>query len=432
MKSYRALLLAGVALAFCSGIYAATIHVPVDQPTTPNSSATIQQMNQMPLAFTQNNGQWDSQVLFRANSGGATMWFTKEGVTYQFTRHVASLVGAALAAARDSGPNAVTAGDREGRPYNPDDRDSIEQLVLTAKFVGANANPEVVAEGQMEYRCNYFLGNDPTKWHTDVPNYEAITLKDVYPGIDLKYSGDGTGQTAYEFIVAPGAHIAQIKVAYEGAEETSLDADGRMVVQTKWGDMIAAIKSPISSPLPPGEGFGVRAVLSGSAGFSQLSDKTIGFKAEGSGRQALGTSSVGLVYSTFLGGSDIDWGSDVAVDGSGNAYVTGLTASINFPTQNPYQTDQGIWDIFVTKLSGSGSLIYSTYLGGGGHDEGSGIAVDGNGNAYVTGFTNSSNFPTLNPYQTYQGGGDVFVTKLSSTGNSLIYSTYLGGAGDDQ
>ena len=122
--------------------------------------------------------------------------------------------------------------------------DSIEQLVLTAKFVGANPNPEVIAEGQMECKCNYFLGNDPTKWHTDVPNYEAITLKDIYPGIDLKYSGDGTGQATYEFFVAPGADIAQIKVDYEGAEETSIDADGRLIVKTKWGDMVAAMTVP--------------------------------------------------------------------------------------------------------------------------------------------------------------------------------------------
>ena len=149
------------------------------------------------------------------------------------------------------------------------ERDTVEQFVFTAKFVGANPNPEVIAEGQMEYKCNYFLGNDPSKWHTDVPNYEAITLKDIYPGIDLKYSGDGNGQAAYEFIAAPGADIAQIKVAYEGAEETSIDADGRLILKTKWGDMIAAIKSPANG------------VLSGTGGFSQLSENTIGFEASG-------------------------------------------------------------------------------------------------------------------------------------------------------
>ncbi|MCX6833057.1 MAG: SBBP repeat-containing protein, partial [candidate division Zixibacteria bacterium] len=388
--------------------------------TNPNSSTTVQKMNQMPLAFTKNMGQWDDRVLFRANAGGATMWFTKEGVTYQFTRHVAGH-------SREGGnPGSVgrtflSDPGQAGMPILPGDRyekDSVEQLVLTAKFVSANPNPEVVAEGQMEYKCNYFLGNEPSKWHTDVPNYEAITLKDIYPGIDLKYSGDGNGQAAYEFVLAPGADLAQIKVEYEGAEETSIDAYGRLVLKTQWGDMVAAIKSPTNG------------ILSGTASFSQLSEKTMGFEPNSANRQALGTQSVGLVYSTYLGGGSYDYGCGIAVDGNGNAYVTGSAGS-GFPTLNPYQTDQGGQDVFVTKLSGSGnSLIYSTYLGGGNEDEGKGIAVDGSGNAYVTGQTYSSDFPTLNPFQTHQAGYDAFVTKLSSSGSSLIYSTYLGGEGD--
>ncbi|MCX6831948.1 MAG: SBBP repeat-containing protein [candidate division Zixibacteria bacterium] len=188
---------------------------------------------------------------------------------------------------------------------------------------------------------------------------------------------------------------------------------------TKWGDMTAAIKTPTNG------------VLSGTGSFSQLSAKTIGFEAAGSSRQALGTLSVVLSYSTYLGGGgDTDRGYAIAVDGIGNAYVTGYTYSSNFPTENPYQaTHQGGYsDVFVTKLSNSGnSLIYSTYLGGGSGEEGYSMAVDGSGNAYVTGKTYSSDFPTQNPYQTHQGDNDVFVTKLSSSGNSLIYSTYLGG-----
>jgi len=148
----------------------------------------------------------------------------------------------------------------------------------------------------------------------------------------------------------------------------------------------------------------------------------------------LASSGSSLIYSTYLGGEGDDEGNGIAVDGSGNAYVTGTTGSSDFPTSNPYQTYQGWQDAFVTKLSSSGdSLIYSTYLGGGNNDNdiASGIAVDGSGNVYVTGWTFSSNFPTLNLYQTYQGGGDTFVTKLSSSGNSLIYSTYLGGTNLD-
>jgi hypothetical protein len=150
-----------------------------------------------------------------------------------------------------------------------------------------------------------------------------------------------------------------------------------------------------------------------------------------------GTSS--LLYSTYLGGGSLDYGTGIAVDSSGNAYVTGYTVSTDFPCLNQYQTDQGYDDAFVTKLdpsqSGSSSLLYSTYLGGGSLDYGTGIAVDSSGNAYVTGYTVSTGFPCLNQYQTYQGSYDAFVTMLDpsqSGANSLLYSTYLGGWNDDR
>ncbi len=312
-------------------------------------------------------------------------------------------------------------------------RDSIEQLVLTARFVGANPNLDVVAEGLTEYKCNYFLGNDSSKWHTDVPNYSAVTLKDIYPGIDLRYSGDSGGQVAYEFVAAPSADIAQIKVAYEGAGETWPDADGRLILKTRWGDMIAAIKSPTNG------------ILSGKASLLQASEQTIEFEGDHSARfttgnasrQELDTLAVELIYSTYLGGEyDPDQGYRIAIDDSGNAYVTGWTFSLDFPTVNPFQTYQ--WEginhshVYVSKLSSSGSsLIYSTYLSGTDEDWGWGIAVDSSGNAYVAGYTASSDFPTFNPYQTDQGGYDAFVTKLNSAGNGLIYSTYLGGSNGD-
>ena len=179
----------------------------------------------MPLSFTKNMGQWDDRVLFRANAGGATLWFTRDAITYQFIRRVDSgdlddrrgtlhvpagtlsvpLLGAPpLAVGLESGTAQLAVG-RDHFDRFDDTRDSIEQLILTAKFVGANPNPEIIADGQLEYKCNYFLGNDPAKWHTDVPNYEAITIRDIYPGINLKYSGGDDGQAAYEFISAPGA-----------------------------------------------------------------------------------------------------------------------------------------------------------------------------------------------------------------------------------
>jgi len=141
-----------------------------------------------------------------------------------------------------------------------------------------------------------------------------------------------------------------------------------------------------------------------------------------------------LVYSTYLGGSGYEYGYGLAVDASGYAYITGYTYSTNFPTEGEYQTDQGTDDVFVTKLDSSGSaLVYSTYLGGNSYDQGYDITIDASGNAYVTGNTTSTDFPTENPFQSDHGGGffDVFVAKLNNSGNSLAYSTYLGGDGDD-
>jgi hypothetical protein len=140
-----------------------------------------------------------------------------------------------------------------------------------------------------------------------------------------------------------------------------------------------------------------------------------------------------LVYSTYLGGNGGESGEGIAVDGSGSAYVTGRTDSTDFPTQNPYQMNQFERDAFVTKLSPSGSsLVYSTYVGGNSFEDGWDIAVDSSGSAYVTGFTLSTDFPTQNPYQTDQPDEDAFVTKLSPSGNSLVYSTYLGGNSNDE
>jgi hypothetical protein len=144
-----------------------------------------------------------------------------------------------------------------------------------------------------------------------------------------------------------------------------------------------------------------------------------------------------LVYSTYLGGGGVDYGYGIAVDSFGNAYVTGRTYSADFPSANPLQASYGgELDAFVAKLNATGSaLVYSTYLGGSRYDEGNSIAVDSSGNAYVTGVTYSTNFPTASAFQATCGGcssyADAFVAKLNAIGSALVYSTYLGGGGVD-
>ena len=392
----------------------------------------------MPLAFTENQGQWDDQVLFRANAGSATMWFTRDGAYYQFTRRIpghSSESGNPVGVGQY--PHASDRFDHEPvQPvphssavgsYDPVSRhhsepDNIETMMIKANVVGSNPRATVRGVGLMEYKCNYFIGNDPSKWRPDVPNYRAVVYKDIYPGIDLKYYGNGK-QMEYDFIVSPGADPSQIQVRYEGVKGISVNDAGELVVKTEWGT-VTELK-PFVYQLDGSE----RTLVKGE--YTLASDNTFGFNLKDgyNPKLALVIDPI-LSYSTYLGGISNDYGNAITVDATGAAYVTGSTKSADFPTLNEYQTNQGIEDVFVTKLSSSGSsLVYSTYLGGSSFEEGNGITVDAAGAAYVTGKTISSDFPTLNPYQTYQGGDDAFVTKLSSSGSSLVYSTYLGGSG---
>ena len=439
-----------------------------DSPTTKATTIGGRQMStsaplnvitglaSMPLAFTENQGQWDDQVLFRANAGGATMWFTKSGAYYQFTRRVR--VGQEPCAPDISDEDVGTTGvptyrgtdvtqpgepvsgvegwpdqparDRQmstSAPFTDHEPDNIETMMIKADFVGSNPTPRVVGEGLLEYKCNYFLGNDPTKWRTDVPNYLAVVYEDIYPGIDLKYYGNGK-QMEYDFIVSPGADPSQIQVRYERAKSLSIDAAGRLVVETGWGEVVE--QRPIVYQMSGSD----RVSLAGE--YVLKGDKAFGFELpDGYDADLPLVIDPTLVYSTYLGGSNTDYGYGIAVDASGAAYVTGGTYSTDFPTENPYQTDHVmLQDVFVTKLSSAGNnLVYSTYLGGDYSDYGYGIAVDASGAAYVTGRTYSTHFPTTpDAYDTRPNGNyDVFVTKLSSLGSSLVYSTYLGGNEND-
>ncbi len=390
-----------------------------------HGDVVMHNLSSKPLAFTENRGQWDKQVLFRANAGGATMWLARDGAYYHFTRRIpraASSSGRQMSTGTP--PPAVGSSPRDRLGHEPDD---IEQLVIKASFVGANPNPTVVGEEMMGYKCNYFLGNEPSSWRTDVANYRAVRFKDIYPGIELKYYGNGR-QMEYDFIVSPGADFSQIRVSYDGCNSLAVNEHGELVVETEWGTVIE--QRPIVYQIDRGRAIPLQGAFVVSA------DKSFGFALGEKYNPALPlVIDPVLIYSTYLGGADAERGYAIAVDDSNNVYVTGYTASNNFPTEGPYLTepDSAGIDAFVTKLNAAGdSLIYSTYLGGTDEDRSTAIAVDGDGSVYVTGFTASSDFPTEGPYQTDTAGVDVFVAKLNAAGDSLIYSTYLGGDSDDE
>jgi hypothetical protein len=374
-------------------------------PDEETKSKVVSAFGKLPLHFVANRGQLDPSVVYYAKSEGATVYCTEEGLVFGFTRELRNRVMSLRA---------------EGEAIS----EKLGFFTLTLKF-SENRRVKPEARGELEGKVNYFIGNDPALWRTNIPTFAEVVYRDVYPGIDLVYSGEQR-RLKYTFHLEPGADPNQIKMIYDGIEGLWIDDDtGELVIQTEWGEMRDA------KPLAYQEISGIRKEVSIS--FLLIGEKSIGFAIGDYDPKFNLTVDPG--YSTYLGGSDWDLGYGIAVDGSGNAYVTGYTLSSNFPTKNPFQGAYGggKYDAFVTKLNIDGqTLSYSTYLGGSDSDGGNGIAVDGSGNAYVTGGTYSPNFPTKNPYQgALSGNEDVFVTKLNSDGQTLSYSTYLGGSSND-
>jgi len=275
-------------------------------------------------------------------------------------------------------------------------------------------------------KVNYFLGNDPTSWHTDVSTFAQVKYPDLYPGIDLLYYGNQR-QLEYDFIVAPGANPNMIQLGFQGADDLELDDQGNLILR------IGEDQIQMHKPLMYQEVDGVRHEIAG--GYFFISQSQVGFQVAAYDRAKALIIDPTLVYSTYLGGSSEDIGFSIAVDVSGSAYITGYTASVDFPTSGAAQpASGGSLDAFVTKLNSTGSaFVYSTYFGGSNSDQGRGIAVDNAGNAYVTGVSESVNFPTTNARDSAIGGSqDAFVAKLNSTGSALIYSTFLGGNHGDR
>ena len=292
------------------------------------------------------------------------------------------------------------------------------------RFAGANRTPRIQGLKELAGRVNFLMGSEPQEWATDLSAYQRIVYREIYPGIDMIYSAFRR-QIKSEFVVAPGADPSVIRLSYRAAQRPRLDGKGGLVLKTPSGQLTE------SAPEIYQEIGGRRVRVEG--GFRLFPNGNVGFQVGSFDRAGPLTIDPAISYSTFLGGSRFDAATAVTTDSAGNAYVTGWTESSDFPTSNPAQAGSGgAVDVFVAKFNASGALVYSTYIGGRGDDRGFGIAVDGAGNAYVTGWTGSSNFPTAAPLQAVlRGGKNAFILKLTPAGNALVYSTYLGGSGSD-
>src|SRR5580700_4161148 len=376
----------------------------------------------LPLTFEANHGQTDSRVKFLSRAGGYTLFLTGDEA-------VIALRGKAKAAAPKgaSGFKTIPVSLKRYPDTNPSVKPASEKMtggVLRMKLRGANPAAEVTGVDELAGTSNYFIGNDPAKWRTGVPTYAKVKYAGIYSGIDLVYYGNQR-QLEYDFIVAPGADPRRIAFDVRGAKRILRDARGDLVLKIGQGEI------RWHRPVVYQEKDGARQLV--AARYVVADGNRVGFElAKYDTSRALYIDP--LVYSTYLGGSGGDQGNSIAVDSAGNAYVAGITGSSDFPTMNPLQPAYGgNVDAFVTKINTEGSaLVYSTYLGGGGSDQGAGVAIDGAGNAYTTGTTNSTNLPvTPGAFQTTCGNPSscesAFVTKINTSGSTLVYSTYLGG-----
>ncbi|HKO96289.1 MAG TPA: SBBP repeat-containing protein [Pyrinomonadaceae bacterium] len=379
----------------------------------------------LPLSFELNQGQTDGQVKFLARSSGYLLFLTPTEVVMALENPEAHGRGKETREARRS---VDESGRREQRSIQPDrvvaneDEPRLPRSIVRMKLVGANPSPLVEGLDQLSTTTNYFAGSDPAEWRTNIPTFNRVRYSEVYPGIDMVYYGDQR-RLEYDFVVTPGADPSVIELAFKGIKNYEITYEGDLVLRTSQGDIRQ------SKPFAYQEVNGVKKEV--SAGYVPNGVGRLGFQlGDYDPARPLIIDPV-LVYSSYLGGSGFDQGYAIAADQLGNAYVTGRTAAIDFPTTaGALQTNYGGGDAFIAKLNPAGTaLIYSTYLNGA---SGNGIAVDSAGSAYVTGDAYTTNFPTtVGAFQTVPTGFDVFVTKLNPSGSALDYSSRFGGNLDD-
>ncbi len=375
-----------------------------------------------------------------------------------------------------AGPSEVARLDATGVAFGGDRR-------IAVHFLGARPEVQLTGASAVAGRANFLIGRDASAWRTGVPLYSAVQYHDLWPGIDVVYRMD-RGHLKSEFRVAPGASPAEIRWSYNANAEVVIDAKGALRIaagDARLGEEAPAVfqgehrvagkfvdtgsgvygfsVGPYDSaqpllidPVVQYSSFAggsapssATAIAHDITGDSVIAGWTASLDLPGS-PTAIGTGGsvdafvakvngfgTGLIFCTYIGGSGDDRAYGIAVDSNGNILVTGATTSRNFPITAAFQSKPaGGRDAFVMKLDATGkNVAYSTYLGGSDADTASSVAVDAAGNAYVTGDSRSFNFPVLNAFHAQNAGGqDAFLTKFNAAGQ-IVFSTYLGGSGDD-
>ena len=409
-------------LLFSLVFFSLSIKCPANlDPQTRINQTTqmVKSLDNLPFYFVENKGQADKDIKYQLKTRDKSVYFTSKGILYQFYREKNEDI------CRDKMLTGITGRNEK----------IIKVENIWLKFVGANEKVKIEGLEESEAKYSYFRGKDPKHWVRGARTYHKILYKDLYPHIDLiLYVSQA--MIKYEYRVKKRGAVKDIKIKYEGMKRLYLNEKGKLEIETAEG--VQRFEQSLCYQIVDGQRVELETIyeIDKYNNLNYLSFNAGEYKRD----REIVISSVDvvnwvspLVYSTYVGGSDDDYGYGIVVDESGYVYITGYTESNNFPTTaGTYDTSfNSVYDAFVTKINPDGtSLVYSTYLGGEGNDHGYGIGIDDHGNAFVTGYTESDDFPTTTgAYDMTFNGGDVdgFVTKINPSGTGLGYSTYLGG-----
>ena len=362
----------------------------------------------IPLQFEINRGQADSSVRFLSKSRNHALLLKQDGAELALPKRQSLTIG-------------------KQRLAKPD--------VLVMNLLGANKSASIEGLDELPGRTNYFVGNNPKNWQKDVPTFKKVKYTGVYQGVDLTYYGNQR-QLEYDFVVAPNVDPDVIALHFDGAQDIRIDGNGDLILS------INKQQVRQHAPVVYQENNGNRSEVESRYVIRRDDmnvEREVGIRVGDYDHGKPLVIDPVIVFSTYLGGSagddlfNIEAGFGITVDTSGNVYIAGITPSANFPTQSPSQpAPAGNYDGFISKLNPTGTaLLYSTYFGGSDEDRVISIALGPSNEMFVSGYTYSTNFPTMMPFQSaIRGQNDGFISKLTSSG-ALSYSTYLGGGGGD-
>jgi Bacterial Ig-like domain (group 3) len=393
-------------------------HTDAQRPTESQTHAGLvrQQIARQPITFFPASTATPSAA-YESHLPGYDLQIRPSGMTIQSQRTIP--LAAVSKPAFDGGVN--------GHASNP----QIVRHLTQVEFLGANLAAHLEALDPARAHVNLLIGNDPSQWQHDLPTYARVRASQLYPGIDLVYYGSGQGSLEYDLVLAPHADLQKIRFRSSGDDKAILERDGSLELDGKDGSV--RLQRPV---LYQDENGDRKAIL---GNFVQLAPGEFGFQAAAydHNRPLIVDPTIKLLYATYAGGIHDDVAIDMTLDVNGNAYVVGTAASEDFPvTGNALQSRRSNlgYDAAILKFDASGNLLYSTFLGGTNDEAANSVVVNPDGSVYVGGWTRSGDFPlTSGAYQkTYGGGMDAFLAKISNDGSQLLYSTFLGGAGDEQ